>query len=282
MTAAPTPTDRTGWIYGQSDTEYHVDPALNSSFLRALIVRSPGHARAAQLAPREETPALLLGRAVHARILEPETFKNRFAVAPQVDRRTNAGKAAWAEFAAAHPGAEILSESDGEIVAAIGAAVDAHPLARLIFRGGEAEVSGFFTDPETGAPCRIRPDYLRLGDQLMVDLKTTLDASPREFERSIAKYGYHIQAAHYAAGYRAITGEDPTDFLFVAVEKAPPYAIGIYRLDDDAMAEGARVLRRALNLAARCLESGHWPAYSEQVEPIGIPKWAYSTLEDAA
>lgn len=271
-----------GWVHGMSDTDYHALASWSSSYLRTLIMRSPAHARAALLEPHTETPALLLGRAVHARVLESETYPARYVVAPQVDRRTAAGKATWSAFGAAHPDAAILTADDAATVEGIAAAVDAHPVARLIFRYGAAEVSGFFADPATGAPCRIRPDHLRVGERLIADFKTTADASPREFERSIARYGYHIQAAHYAAGYRAITGDPLADFVFVVAEKSPPYAIGIYRLDDAAMAEGARLMRRALDIAARCLETGVWPAYETAVQSIGIPRWAYTTMEDAA
>lgn len=276
---APIPAP--GWHPGIPDTEYHASPALCSSFLRTLIGRSPAHARAAQLDPRDESPALILGRAVHARVLEPETYNARFAVAPKVDRRTKEGKATWEAFTLAHPGATILTEGDGDMVNAIGDAVEAHPLARALLSGGEVEWSGFFNDPATGAPCRIRPDYLRVADGIMVDLKTSMDASPREFQRSIARYGYHIQAAHYAAGYGVITETPLSDFLFVVVEKAPPYAVGIYRLDDDAMAQGARTLREALRIAAACLARDHWPAYAEAVEPVTLPAYAFTMEDDA-
>lgn len=277
MTAA-TPTPQ-GWVYGLPETEYHASPALSSSYLRTLIARSPAHARAALLEPHTETPALLLGRAVHCRVLEPDTYASRYAVAPRVDRRTGAGKAAWAEFVAAHPGATILTEADGALVEAIGAAVESHSLAPLLLSGGEAEVSGFFTDPETGVICRIRPDYLRLGDRLIADLKSTLDASPRAFQRAITQYGYHIQAAHYAAGFEVIAGEPLTDFLFVVVEKAPPYAVGIYRMDEAALDEGTRLLRVAMRAAADCLARGEWPGYSAGIEPVTLPAYAYQIEE---
>ena len=272
--------NRSGWVHGLSDTAYHSGSELSSTFLKSLASRSPAHARAALVEPHPETPALLLGRAVHCRVLEPGTYAGRFVVAPLVDRRTNAGKSAWADLAAAHPGATILTADDAAVVDGIAASIEAHPLARMIFRRGAAEVSGFFTDEVTGAACRIRPDYLRPADSLLIDLKTAQDASPKEFERSIAKFGYHIQAAHYLAGYRAISGDDKGSFLFLAVEKTPPFAVGLYRLDDDAMAEGARVRRRALDLAARCLETGRWPAYSDEVQSISIPRWAYSATEN--
>lgn len=269
-----------GWHPNIPDTEYHRSPALSSSFLRTLLGRSPAHAMAQRLEPQPETPALTLGRPVHGRVLEPESFGSRFAVAPKVDRRTKQGKAEYEAFCAAHPGAVILSESDGELVNAIGAAVRAHPLAPRLITGGQAEVSGFFNDPETGIACRIRPDYLHTDAGLMVDLKTTLDASAREFARSIWRYRYDMQAAFYAMGFEAITGEPLNDFVFIVVEKAPPYAVGMYRLDESALAQGARDVRRALDIAAQCMERDHWPAYSESIEPITLPVWALNLDND--
>jgi hypothetical protein len=189
----PTPS---GWIGGLSSDRYHQGPEVSASFLRTLIRHSPAHARAEQQDPRPDTPALRFGSAVHACILEPGAFWNRYAVAPKADRRTREGKATWEAFTADHPGAEILTESEGELLDAIAATVEAHPLAPLLLRGGEVEVSGYWSDPETGVSCRCRPDYLRTIEGLMVDLKTTLDGSPIAFQRAIHGLGYHVQASH--------------------------------------------------------------------------------------
>lgn len=261
---------------GIPDDRYHADAAISSSFVRSLLSRSPAHARAALLEPKTETPALVLGRAIHARILEPDSYGERFAVAPKVDRRTKAGKEEWQAFTDAHPEAVILTEADGELVSAVAAAVESHPLASALLSNGKPELSGFWQDPETGVPCRCRFDYLRQ-DGIGVDLKTTADASPREFQRSIARYAYHTQAAFYAMGHEVITGEALTDFAFIVVEKSAPYAIGLYRIDDEALELGRSQARRALRIIAECQSRDHWPAYSDRVEPIGVPGWVWSS-----
>ena len=278
----PTPESRPCWAAGITDSTYHGDrDSVSSSALRKAIDRSPAHALADLDTPRPETPALLLGRAVHAAVLEPDTFESRYAVAPICDRRTKAGKEAWASHLAAHPDAATITASDAETVAGIVASIAAHPVARHAARGGEAELSGYFTDPETDVHCRIRPDYLRAADGIMVDLKTTLDASPGAFQRSINTFGYHVQAAMYAAGHEAITGDPPRDFLFVTAEKSPPYAVAVYRIDEAALEVGRRTYRRALRLWADCLERDRWPAYSERIEAISLPAWAFTNDEES-
>ena len=270
------------YVAGVPDDIYHQDrTAVSSSTLKTVVRKSPAHARADLDSPKADTPALALGRAVHARLLEPDTFLERFAIGPKVDRRTKAGKEAWAAFLEDYPGASILAGEDAATLEGIAASIEAHPLARHAIRDGQAEVSGWFTDPETGVHCRIRPDYLRAADGIMVDLKTTLDASPDAFQRSIHSFGYATQAALYAQGHEAITGEPLRDFLFLAVEKARPFAVGLYRLDETALEVGRQHVRRALRTWADCLESGRWPGYSDRIESISLPVWAI-THEDEA
>jgi hypothetical protein len=272
--AVAAPASLSGFVSDMDEATYHARPEISSGFVRTLLQRSPADARAEAEEPAAETPALVVGRAVHARILEPESFAERFAIAPKVDRRTKAGKEAWAAFCGAHPDAAHLSESDGELIEGIAEAIEGHPLASALLRNGDPELSGFWIDPETGVNCRCRFDWLR-SDRTGVDLKTTTDASPDAFQRSIAKYGYHVQAAWYAMGYQAITGEALTDFVFLCVEKAPPYAVGLYRIDSAALELGARQARLALRTIADCQARDHWPAYAERVEPISVPEWTW-------
>lgn len=270
-----------GYVENVIDAAYHADrERVNASTLKTLIAKTPAHARAAWDTPQNETPALLLGRAVHCAVLEPETFNSRFAIAPKCDRRTSVGKQRFAEFEAEHAGKQIISEADAEIIAGISQSIAAHPIASKLFNAGAAEVTGYFSDPETGVKCRIRPDYLRADDSIIVDLKTTTDASRDSFQRAIHQYGYALQAAFYSHGHKQITGEPLSDFLFVAVEKAQPFACAVYRLDEAALEQGQRQMRRALALWGGCLESGRWPGYSERIESISLPNWAFNLIED--
>lgn len=263
------------WVPGITDDTYHGDrETVSSSTLKTLITRSPAHARADLDTPRPETPALLLGRAVHCAVLEPDTYPTRYAVAPVCDRRKREGKAAWAAHLEAHPDAATITAADAEVVEGVRAAIEAHPVARHAVRDGQAELSGYFTDPETGVHCRIRPDYLRAADGIMVDLKTATDASPHGFERAIQTFAYHLQAAFYSVGCEAITGEPLRDFLFVTAEKTRPFAVGVYRIEDDALEVGRQQGRAALRRWAECLERDHWPAYSDRIESISLPAWA--------
>jgi len=267
------------------NAEYHSSSALSRSGVTTLCRRSPLHFWAAHQDPHrkpvEETPALRLGSAVHAYVLEPEVWESDYAVAPRCDRRTKEGKATWASFVEESEGKTVLKREEGAQAVAIGEAVLKHDLARSLVRGGASEVSVFWEDEETGILCRCRPDHLPPSGQV-VDLKTTLDASSA-FEKSAYNFGYHHQAAWYLYGCRA-AGIDCRDFIFVAVEKTYPYAVAIYRASNSLIALGREEVRYAIKYYARCLESGKWPGYMDEggtgIRSLGPPSWALPRAGD--
>ena len=106
-------------------------------------------------------------------------------------------------------------------------------------------------------------------------MKSTADASPEEFARSIAKYRYHVQDAFYSEGYYQATGQWPRGFVFIAVEKTAPYAVACYSLDDDAKAYGRELFQRDLETLLEAEKSQEWTAYSQEIETLSLPAWAY-------
>jgi hypothetical protein len=135
-----------------------------------------------------------LGSLAHCAVLEPDELSKRYAIAP--DRRSNAGKAAAAELAAA--GIEAVTESDMALALSMADAVRQHPYAAALLADGKAEQSFWWDDKATGQRCKCRPDWYQ--GTTIVDLKTCQDASANAFARACATFGYHTQAAHYLNG----------------------------------------------------------------------------------
>ena len=83
-----------------TNKEYHSGEGVSKSDLD-LLHTCPAKYRYRKDNPDDnETPAMLFGSMVHKLILEPEDFEREYAVAPECDRRTKAGKAIFDEFAA--------------------------------------------------------------------------------------------------------------------------------------------------------------------------------------
>jgi len=258
--------------------DYHRHSAVSKSHLDQ-IARSPLHYWARYLDPNrvdpEPTPAMAIGSALHTHVLELDTWEDRYVMMPDgIDRRTKQGKLEWEAFSVASTGRTVLSKADGQLIMRMGQAIYGHPAAAfLLQRPGQAEQTYLWTDEATGLECKCRPDWMTTDGQLIVDLKTTEDASPAGFRKSVANFRYHVQAAWYLDGLERATGKRPEQFIFVCVEKKPPHAVAVYAASAEMVAIGAITAEADLARLALCKEAGDWPGYSNQIEVIDLPPW---------
>lgn len=178
------------------------------------------------------------------------------------------------EWTENNPGRIILTPEVWDQLHEMAAAVHAHPAAGSLLTScpGEAEKSVYWIDATTGVLCRCRPDWWR-DDNVIVDLKTTEDASPEGFAKSMANYRYDVQAAYYLDGIQQATRKRPKAFVFIAVEKKPPYGVGVYVLDSDSLELGRAQYQHDLRVYAECERSGIWPGYGDKIQTISLPAW---------
>lgn len=104
------------------------------------------------------------------------------------------------------------------------------------------------------------------------DFKTCEDASPNSCLRSVLNYGYDVQAAHYQAVWKAVTGEN-RPFVFIFQEKSAPFDISIIRLSTSFSDIADMRAAKARDIWKACLESGKWPGYPNGVHEIDAPAW---------
>ncbi len=278
MSTAPS---LSGVEYSMSNTAYHATSSIGASGLKKLA-KSPAHFHAAYLDPSREpsapTPAMKAGTLAHCVILEPAELDKRYVIKPDgLDGRTKEGKAWCASVA----GFEIVTAQQVDTAKQQAAALKALPEIAALMSTGSPEVSVFWVDPDTGVPCKCRPDWVHeTSDGVwLVDVKTTADASPEGFPKQVAKLGYHIQAAHYVAGWEHATGQRVLGFVFATVESDAPHVAAAYTLDLVALGEGADECDRLLSLYAHCQQNGQWPGYGSEIKTISLPMWALSNQE---
>lgn len=270
-------------IYGAelSEAVYHADPvpggSLSSSGARKLLPPScPAIFKWEQDHPQAPSDAQDLGTAAHKLILG---VGMEIHVVDASDYRTKAAREERDEATAA--GKLALLPKENAQVQAMADAVRLHPVAGRIFvpGNGQPEQSLFHQDPDTGVWLRSRLDWMT-DRALIVDLKTSRSANPPSFARSVADYRYHVQDAFYRRIYHAITGDWPR-FVFVVLEKEPPYLVTICELDDDAVAYGSSLTQQAIERYRDCTEAGIWPGYSEpgSIDVISLPPWTRARAE---
>lgn len=267
-----------GVIHGMDINDYHAIADAISKTGLDRIRRSPAHYYALTLDPKrppdKERAGQLEGQLAHCAILEPDEFLKRYAIGPDVSRATKA----WKEFEASLPPGTTGIKAD-QYAAAIHQQVSVHSLPDVAeaLATGWPEVSAFWTDPETGAMCRCRPDWVHPVDDdsvILLDLKTYSDASPADFARQVARKRYHVQAAYYSDGYAAASGKHVLAFIFVCVESEWPYAASATVLDELSIEQGRTEYREDLRVYAECLRTGKWPGYGAGIHTISLPNWA--------
>lgn len=222
------------------------------------------------------------GRALHMRALEPLRFESTYLVEPNFGpcRKTDVCSSEQAkenktrrdEWRVEHKGATVLDAATGMATLGMVEAIADHPLARPLLEGGRPELTLRWDDPETGLVCKGRADYLNEDYEIGLDVKSAADASLDAFKRSVLNFGYHRQKAHYSAGFAEL-GRPLRKFVFVVVEKTPPFAVALYELDRRFDRRGAREVRSAKRTLRSCLKHNVWPGYPEKIQQLQLPTW---------
>lgn len=247
--------------------EYFAAERLNNSGIKKLL-KSPLHYQTSLIEKTEDSKTLIVGSAIHCAVFEEQEFNNRYATMPDgVDRRTKEGKAIFADLE--ESGKIILSATDRETVFQTANSVKSHPTAQKLIINGQPEMT-LFSELE-GIETKCRMDYYLPG--IIIDLKTTEDASPSGFARSVANYGYDIQAAWYLDNCKYADVNAHT-FIFIVVEKTTPNAVALYELDEQSIETGRTKYKRAIEIYKSCTKNNQWPGYSEAIEMISLPAWA--------
>lgn len=254
---------------------YHADSEFIGKSGLDLIARSPAHYWARYLDPNrvepEPTPAMRFGELVHSVLLEPERAAADYVVMPAgLDRRTKEGKAWCAE----NETKLIVSASDWDTATRMREVLMANAFVRQALERGVAEQAVRTTHPDTWAGLKAKPDWFDARSGLVLDLKTTADAHPDEFAKSVVRYRYHVQEAFYRDVLRW-AGYEVKRFVFAAIEKEPPYALAVYDLEPEAVELGRQLYERDLTVYAACKDSGIWPAYNPEPRTLNLPAWAY-------
>lgn len=270
---------------GISDIEYHADSdSLSSSGARKLLSSCPAQFAYDLTAPRKPknyqdfghlAHLLVLGEGSKIAVLDPKVhgLKTDGSVS---DKPT--ATAVWKEAAQeARDRGEIPIHIDLYAEAkAMAEQVHKHPVAGKLLSAGFAELSGYWHDPITGVRLRYRPDWLTQlpdGRVVCVDYKTSDDADPRTFGKHSADYGYYQQEPWYVAGLVANRIHHDPGFLFVVQEKKPPYLVSVMQHQPEDVMRGAEMNRAAIDLYARCRETGQWPGYGDDIHTIRMPYW---------
>lgn len=262
---------------------YHSDDAVGSSLARKLQSTTPMHAKEMMETPMSSL-ALASGSALHAAMLEPENDLAQAVVSPDVDKRTKAGKEIHAEFDALNEGRCIITPVQAQQVDGMIAACNRDwRIKHCLSACKKREVSVF--GEIAGFPAKARLDAWN-GHGMVCDLKSTRDLAC-DFEKSIANFGYGMQAAWYRAVLRSAMESqgrmlpDDFSFVFLVVESVAPFGTAVYRMSDEVMDCYSERLPELQKLWWKCVVENKYPGWpQDDVVDIGLPPWAMKKLQD--
>lgn len=265
-------------VYDISNEEYHGSEGLSRSQI-ILMDKSPYHfwfgAISGLSTKKEATDALNIGAAFHTILLEPDLFKEEYAVMPKIDRRTTKGKEDYALFTENNGHKIVLTQEQYDTVYTMAYHVKQHDIVHTLIGDAQFERSIFWTDKETGLQFKARPDIW--SNKMVVDLKTSKDAAPGMFINSAYRYGYYLQCGMFFEACESI-GRPIEMFVNLVIEKEEPYVPATFIMDEKAIDFGREQFRIYKNRIKECMDTENWPGYA--VQEISIPKYATINTEE--
>lgn len=270
-----------GLHYDVPAAVYHADPcefpSLSSSVLRTLLNKSIEHAalQHPRLGGRSRggTPSMGIGSAVHA-VLDGYSLSLSFG--NYSDYRTTEARQ-WRAAAIVNGRVPVLQREFDQEVRPIADALVAragHGCDDPFKRDGKNEVTAIWKEDDVY--CRARYDRLVVDPNGFADIwdwKTTTDVSPRALEKTIVRYGYHIQAAFYLRGLVAVLPEyaGRTSFIFAFVESAPPYAVRRVTLSSAFLAKGMKEVNAGIERWRHAMRTGDFTAHNTETLEVDLP-----------
>jgi len=226
-----------------SNEDYHAAkvieglPAVSSSFVKAWYKTSPYHATADL--PDKKSTALDIGTAVHGWALE--------GVLPIKGTVRRAGKD-WeaAEEKAKELNTVALNVADYEKVEKCVEALYNNPHIKMLLEHKKRVCEASVFVQHEKLCLKARPDLYIQSQGIIADIKTTQSANPYEFEqRTMDKFGYTLQSAFYVKTL-TLAKLPVKRFLFINVEKEPPFATSIVEVGEKLIEYGTEVVNRTL------------------------------------
>lgn len=240
-----------------------------------LVKKSPFHLKAKReslyAGDEKESAAMLLGELVHCLVLEPDELLNRYIGAINVDRRTKAGKELYAEFLKEADGRIVVDQDMFEKAAHMATNVIGQKIPESALKGCLIERSLAWRDDESGLTFKCRPDAYNPDNGVVVDLKTTKDASYRGMQGSSARYGYFLQAAMIREAL-LFHGLKFSKYLLICVESSAPYVYRPLIIGEAALDSGLNEFNYLKRKLATCIHENKFEHYP--LAELLYPSWA--------
>ena len=246
----------------------------------------------------EEKPCFDFGNAVELYLIDRKGYNKKVAIAQdslwveealaeneelKSPRASSTYKELKKEFEAENKGKYIINDfgkESFESLSIISARCQADPWIPKLLDGIDYQSSCYWIDQETGLQMKCRPDVVNKKHNVLINIKTALDASPDAFSRNLAKLNYPIQACVEIAGAEA-SGLLPKveKYFWLVLEKNAPFNCQLYEFSMGDVAVVFDEYRSLLRGLKKCYDANEWPGYGAYAQnqfgilEAKIPAW---------
>ena len=278
--------------YNQPDLLYRREPGVNQSSFKHIL-KSPAHYQAELKKKLITTPAMALGTAVHALLLDGrkafdasyfDRSKEKLDLTvPEIKEALDekgitykkSAKKAELEALLYPNGKPVdrrtgLSEDDYAGVEGMAAS-----LQRVAYFDPsqpnyikDNEVSIYFE--WEGIRFKARLDRVDFERKVILDVKTADSVDEVKFGWKSVDLGYIFQAGLYTKAAEIAFG-GKWGFEFAVVEKKAPYIADILVADEDFLQEGRNQCLKAIGLYKACMNTQEWPAPDVAIKKLSLP-----------
>lgn len=233
-----------------------------------------------RFAPKEfsATSAMSWGSLVDCFLLTPEEVEKTVVFSPYADYRTKAAQEFKKEIETS--GRVLMKADEASAINHAVTTLKRDKLAGPIIEGSKKQV--VLLNQFQGVKFKGLVDIVPNEGGYLCDLKTTSDFSVSGFSKSIAKFGYHVQAAIYLKLWNACNPDDPRDrFRIIWQDSSAPYEVAVTELPTSDIEAGSEWAAFHLSRLIEATKANKWPnILGDKIGMIGRPSWA--AFEDEA
>lgn len=225
--------------------------------------------------PKEFSPTASMqwGSLVDALTTTPELVDDLVAVSPYADFKTGVARK-WRDANLAEGRIVIKQPEFDEAKRAAEMLLATNKHSAEIF--AKSHTQGVIGAKICGVQVKGLVDLAPEGESYLADLKTTNNFSIEGFSKTIATYGYHMQAGLYLELWNAMYPDDQRDgFRLIWQSSEAPYEVVVTELSEADIEAGYEYAAHLIEQLVKATEANHWPMLCESLVPtLTRPTWA--------
>lgn len=148
----------------------------------------------------------------------------------------------------------------------------ANKVINKVIRGTEYQYSCFWTDEESGLKLKTRPDLVRLKNNIIIDIKSTIDGDPETWFRQAVKFDYPLQAVMQIDGcLKSGLINELKAYYWLVIEKDVPFSATLIQFDQGDIDRLMPQYQHLLKEIAEADKKEFYPSYgSRSLDKHGV------------